>query len=197
MQQPLRLFPPTHHHQKCAKANIWIHMIDFNPARVSNDQLEVGILVAPKDTPDSTQTTTSHSGPLLADNDGRGEGPIPLDLKRTQHVSFASALATAHVIENFSQISYPEGITIPRHDLNDPEKRGNFWFVAQNDHITKISLSFTVMIVTSFYSSSLFARASLNAFLPRVHLAPLASALSMLYRTSSIGVDQVASLSIV
>lgn len=58
--------------------------------------------------------------------------PIPLDLtsaQGNQSAAFASALASARIIEDLSALSYPEAIKPPNPDLNASAPPGKFRYV--------------------------------------------------------------------
>jgi hypothetical protein len=76
--------------------------------------------------------------PKLADlkintsNEGLRKRPGRLDLSNTQKGisgSLPSALATARIIEDINQVSYPEGIMSPKIELNINAKDGKFRYV--------------------------------------------------------------------
>ena len=109
--------------------------------------------------------------PLRLDTVLDKKRPGPLDLSGTKgpiQPPLPSALATARIIEDISEISYPEGIMSPKIELNMNAKQGKFRYVLFTN-ASLFSLTINLLkatIATSFSSSWPSARRSPILFLP-------------------------------
>lgn len=101
--------------------------------------------------------------------------PGPLDLASTTKKDISapppSALLTARVIENLSEVAYPEGIKSPKVELNANVRDGRFRCVLLLSLRMSHSLLRVDMTVTSLCNSCIFARRSRLPFLLSTSLA--------------------------